>query len=320
MSIDSKAYLKQLSIELHKRALKKFPRQKIFVNNAMATWSIDIADMNMYKDENDNIRFMLTCIDVFSRRANAVSIKDKTPGVVLAGFKKHVTFFEGKPNFIYSDQGSEFKGVFAKYCEKHKIGIYHTFGPFKASPIERFHRTLKDRLNTYFTENQTHRWIDILPTIIESYNNTKHSSIKMTPDEAFLKENHDLAFANQYGKKLVPPKNAKPAFELGDHVRISRTKDTFEKSGFNWSQEIYQVVRRDLTWPYRYWLKDELGEPIIGSFYEAEIQKTELADIFLVEKVLQRKTERGTRKLLIKWLGYSDKHNSWVNAEDVADF
>lgn len=319
MSFDSKSFLKQLAIELHKTAPKKFPRQKVFVPEVMHTWSIDIADMNEYKDENDNIRFMLTCIDVFSRKANAVPIKNKTPSVVLTGFKKHVKFFGGNPKFIYCDQGSEFKGEFQKYCDAKSIKMYHTYAQFKASPIERFHRTLKDMLNMYFTENQTHRWIDIIPTIIENYNEKRHSSIKMSPNEAFEKKNQEKAFENQYGKIKSPPANAKPQLELGDNVRISRTKGTFEKSGYNWSQEVYTVYRRDLTWPYRYWIKDEKNEPIEGSFYEPELQKTKLADVFLVEKVLEKRTVKKVKQSLVKWLGYSDKFNSWIDDKELKD-
>ena len=319
MSFDAKSYLKQLAVELHKPAKKKFPRQKIYVPEVMHTWSIDIADMNEYKDENNNIRFMLTCIDTFSRKANAVPIKDKTPKVVLAGFKKHVKFYGGTPKYIYCDQGSEFKAEFEKYCDSKNIKMYHTFALFKASPIERFHRTLKDRLNMQFTQAQSHRWIDILDETIGQYNNSKHSAIKMTPNKAFEKKNHDKVYENQYGKIKAPPANSKPLYELGDKVRVSRVKGTFEKSGYNWSQEIFTINRRDLNYPYRYWLKDEKNEQIQGSFYEPELQKTLIGDVFLVEKVVDTKTVNRVKYSLVKWLGYSDNHNQWIADKELKD-
>ena len=64
--------------------------------------------------------------------------------------------------------------------------------------------------------------------------------------------------------------------------------------------------------------KDELNEIISGSFYENELQKTSQAEgIYLVEKILQTKTEKGKKKHLVKWIGYSDKFNSWIDDKDL---
>ncbi len=125
----------------------------------------------------------------------------------------------------------------------------------------------------------------------------------MSPNDALA--NPILANENMYRRHK---------FRVGDKVRISLTKKTFEK-GFtpNWSEEVFVVDKVLLTIPVTYSLKDLLGEPITGSFYEQELQKTE-QDIFVIEKVIRK---RGN-KSLVKWRGYSDKFNSWVPTKSIA--
>lgn len=123
-------------------------------------------------------------------------------------------------------------------------------------------------------------------------------------------ESHLLQSAYNYGDKNV--KSTK--FKLNDHVRVSKYKGVFEK-GYtpNWGTEIFKIVKIDRKFPEFYHLVDYLGEPIEGGFYAHELQKVKNPDGYLIEKVIKRKGD----KAFCKYLGFSDAHNSWVDADTL---
>ena len=109
---------------------------------------------------------------------------------------------------------------------------------------------------------------------------------------------------------------SKIKFRIGDKVRISRTKSTFEKGYLaNWSEEIFTVHKIKYSQPITYVLKDLSGEIVQGSFYVEELQKTN-QQVFRIEKVLKTKMLKGKKKFaLVKYVGYSDKFNEWIPAD-----
>ena len=145
------------------------------------------------------------------------------------------------PNTLITDEGLEFynKNV-EKVLDKYGIHHYSIKTKMKASVVERFIRTLKGRLEKYFYKNKTKRWIDILPQLIENYNNTPHRSIGMTPNEV-SDDNADKVF-----KKMFPDLQleAKPRLKIGDIVRKLTEKTIFDK-GYkqSWSDQLFQVTR-----------------------------------------------------------------------------
>ena len=119
----------------------------------------------------------------------------------------------------------------------------------------------------------------ILPELVKTYNNTKHSTIKMTPVEASKPENEVVVYNNL--TKLPKTKVVKQKFVVGDKVRISKIKKTFDKGYVaNWSSEIFIITKVLQTTPITYKIKDKLGEDIIGSFYQPELLKTAIPDDF----------------------------------------
>ena len=105
----------------------------------------------------------------------------------------------------------------------------------------------------------------------------------------------------------------KPKFKVGDRVRISKYKNIFAK-GYtqNWSEEVFIVSKIKNTVRWTYVITDLNGEPITGSFYEKELQKTS-QEKFRIEKVLKRKGD----KLYVKWKGYNNSFNSWIDKKDL---
>ena len=135
----------------------------------------------------------------------------------------------------------------------------------------------------YFTANSTIVYIDVLPDLVKEYNNTRHSSIKMMPVKASKKENKLTVWRNLYPDRLEI-RDINPKFSVGDKVRISKKKKTFEK-GFTtrWTEEIFTIAEVQRTQPPTYKIADLNGEEIKGTFYEPELQKTS-QEIFRIER------------------------------------
>ena len=164
----------------------------------------------------------------------------------------------------------------------------------------------------YFSANSTRKYIDILDRLVEDYNNTTHSSTGFTPNEASQKKNESEVWWNLYGNYSTL-KRKKPKFSVGDKVGITKKKGVFEK-GYTprWTEEIFKVREVHYTDPITYKIVDLNNDEIQGSFYEPELQKT-TQEMFRIEKVIRRKGN----KSLVKWLGYPESFNSWVDNEDL---
>ena len=147
-------------------------------------------------------------------------------------------------------------------------------------------------------------YIDKLDYIVKEYNNKYHTSIKMKPLD--VKDNTYIDF-----KKEIDNKD--PKFKVGDHVRISKYKNIFAKGYMpNWSEGVFVIKKVKNTMPWTYVVNDLNDEKIIGTFYEKELQSTNQQK-FRIEKVIKRKGD----KLHVKWKGYDNSFNSWIDKKDL---
>ena len=211
---------------------------------------------------------------------------------------------------MWVDKGKEF---YNKYV-KDLIKLYSTEIEEKSSVVKRWIRTMKEKMWKYFSANSKNVYINVLPDLVREYNNTRHSSVKMTQRKASKKGNELGVWRNLYRDHLEI-KDIKPKFSVGDKVRISKKKKTFEKRyTTRWTEEIFMIVGVKLTSPLTYKIADLNGEEITGTFYEPEWQKTS-QELFRIEKVIKR----GKKKSLVKWKGYSDDFNSWVDDKDIVN-
>ena len=192
--------------------------------------------------------------------------------------------------------------------------MYSTFNEGKAVVIERFNRTFKANMYKQFTIQNNTIWYNILDELVKQYNNTKHSSIKMTPIEASKKKNQGTVYFNLFGN--MEPLSAKQKFKVGDKVRISKYKRKVFDKGYtpNWSEEVFTVDKIQYTNPITYKLIDLNDEEIKGSFYEPELLRTK-QDVFRIDKVIRRDYKK--KQALVKWKGYSDEFNSWIPIKDL---
>jgi hypothetical protein len=318
--------MKALAKELHAPVKHKYPRRKVFVNGIDNTWAMDLVDMTEWKKKNGGFGWMLNIVDVFSRYAWSVPVVNKTAKVVLDAFINTIYTSNRKPEKIWVDEGKEFYNNAMKgFLKSEDIVMYSTHGQHKSMFVERFNRTLKGRMWRRFTEENTRVWINMLPELIVEYNNGKHRSLPnfaKTPIEASKKENESKIMLSQAPVMAVQTQpKGRPKFTLGQWVRISRQKGIFEKGYLpNWSREIYKVTSILHCNPRMYGITDTLGEPIVGTFYEQELQATlEIGEGSegLIETTLKTKTVKGKKKYFVKWLGYSDRFNTWVDESDI---
>ena len=157
-------------------------------------------------------------------------------------------------------------------------------------------------------------WINDLDKLVNKYNNSYHRSIKMKPIDASLKVNENIIRNNLYNFNIT---NKEPKFTIGDRVRVSLLKNTFEKSYIsNWSEEIFIIDDIKKSNVHYYFLKDLQGEKIDGMFYEQELLKTKQNDLYLIEKIIKKVGN----KYLVKWKNYSDRFNSYVNQNDIVKY
>ena len=258
-------------------------------------------------------------IDVFSKYGWAEPLKNKTGAEIVRAFTDIWNSGQLPPKYLWTDKGKEFDNkLFRKLLEEKKVHMYWTENEEKSSVVERWNRTIKSKMWKYFTKNRTGVYIDVLPDIIKKYNNTYHRSIKCTPTDARKPSNYQDVFNALYNYNNTSALNTPPKFKIGDQVRISKLKKTFEK-GYtaNWTEEVFNVQKVQTTSPYTYKLKDTKNETIQGTFYEPELQLAKQTT-FRIEKVLNRRTTKdGKREIYVKWLGYSTAFNQWIPETDI---
>ena len=253
----------------HRRIIKKkFPRRKVISRFPFDLFMADLIEYPQLRFQNSNYRFILVVIDCFTRKIWAVPMKFKTAQWTADAFESIFKTFDKFPVHIVTDRGLEFynsqvQKVFLNY------GINHysisTKSKWKASMVERVIRTLKTRLQRYFTKNKTKKWKDVLEQFVSNYNATPHSAHGLPPQDVSHENQKDVY------KRLYPNLTVRTdcRLKIGDKVRKIIDKDLFEK-GYtaNWSDEIYKIkeIRQSngVCWYYLVSLDEK---PVDGIWY-----------------------------------------------------
>ena len=307
--------MENLSQELNKPTINKFERQKIIVNHINEIHSTDLVDMTQYSKINKGYKYIFTNIDVFSKIAYSYPIKSKKIQDIKPCFEK--IFQKNKPEYIWSDKEPAFLSKqMQQFFKDNNVKIYHTNSHLKAVIIERFNRSLRELMMKHFTKNNNTIWYNILPKLIKIYNDRYHSTIKMKPievnksNEKYIKEN-----VYTYNKTSKTSK-----FKVNDSIRISlKRRPIFDKSSTNikWSEELFKIHSINRSNVITYKIKDLNNEIIDGIFYEKELQKSKnTSQVYIIEKIIRKNKD----KYLVKWRGYSDDFNSYVDKDDIIKY
>ena len=219
----------QLAEELHKLIIRKFEKRKVNAAFKDNIWGADLADMQLLSRYNKVIRFLLCVIDIFSKYAWVVPLKDEKGISIVKAFQiilkqssrraKGTSAQHIKPNKIWVGKGSEFyNAFFKKWLRDNDIVMYSTHNEGKSVVAERFIRTLKSKIYKYMISISKNVYVNKLDDIVNEYNNTYHTTIKMKPIDV-----KDSSFINT--DKEINNKDPK----IGDRVRISEYKNIFAK-------------------------------------------------------------------------------------------
>ena len=217
---------------------KNYRTNKIVYNFVDEIWSIDLADFSDYKTSNHKgFRYIFIVIDNFSNYLWAIPLKNKYSQTITNEFSNILSTSEKKPLKLESDRGTEFyNSIFQNFLKSKNIRHYSRYTDKGPSIAERVIRTLRNLLKKPVFEKGKADWLSELPSVVKKYNNTIHSSIKMTPNQASKKSNQKIVYNNLKDNREV----LKPKFNLGQLVRTADIKRVFSKGdSTNWSYKLY---------------------------------------------------------------------------------
>ncbi|KAF0710373.1 Integrase catalytic domain-containing protein [Aphis craccivora] len=238
-------------------------------NNLKSKQTISVKDNHKtLLKANKGYKYILVIICIFSKKIiAAIPLKTKkgleVANVFLKIFEERIMLNQKLPKNLHVDEGKEFynkdlKNILIKY----NINMYSTYTNKKASIIERFNRSLGDKIKKIIYQNKS--WVDELPKIIKTYNNTYHRTIKMKPSEVNISNENEL-LSTVYNYDIT---KSKPKFEINDRVRLSSFTDVYRnKLKTNWTKEIFTIIKVIKSNVNYYKLKD-----IDGCIYEEELQ------------------------------------------------
>ena len=313
---------------LFKPARRRFKRSRIIVGGIDEEYQMDLADLSKWKKYNDNYAYILVAIDAFPRFLYTYPLKDKTAETVVQALIVFLKQTRRPRVSVYTDKGREWvntkiENLFSEYGLKH---FKSQNSDVKASMAERVILDLKRHLTRYMSENETYRYIDVLNYFTTAHNYTFNRVIGMEPIQV-TRENEKELWRHLYLKdpKLnkkshgisVPQGGSKNlSIEKGDYVRISYARHPFTR-GYQdqWTGEFFQVYKLIVRDGHRiFFLREFNGDPIVGGFYEQEIQKIIITPnkFYKIEKILNSKKIGNRKMVYVKFKYWPTSYNMWL--------
>ena len=274
---DVKEWLNSQDVHQISKRPKRVRTNPIVSKTIDHIWQADLVEIKNFK-ENDNIKYLLVCIDNLSKFLWVRKLVNKKKETILTAFDDIISRSGSKPHILSTDSGSEFRNfLFKNYCKDRKIHQFMVKAPRKAYLAERVIQTIEGKIQKYLLFHDNLRFIDVIDKIVLNYNNTRHSRTHFKPiDVTHLNERE--VFQHLYKKRHEMEAQL---FEVGDRVRVSEryffpdlTKVVNKKLLKKFSREIYIVDKIIFTSPrYRYLVRDIEGNLLDYSFYADELIK-----------------------------------------------
>lgn len=297
--------------ELYKPVRVNFPRRRTEIRS-LKELQLDLGDMSWLAEKNGGKRFFLLAVNPFSKKFFGRAIQSKSAREVCDATKDIIRESGIRYKQFFSDRGAEFKNrIFrSEITQPNNIRHFFTTGIKKAAIVERGIGTVKRYLYKRMALRGSKRWIDDLQNLINEINRKKIARLGFAPNDV-NEENEGEIYRKFYSS---PRPYRAPKFAIGDVVRKSEPLVQFKRSFYpGWSPQIYKIVNINVKYPNVYKLVDYYGKPVLGSFYNEELQRVKHPNYFLIEKVIRR---RGNSQL-VKWLGYDE--TGWVHDRDFVD-
>ena len=313
---------------LHKNTFKRFPRRRVISSRPKLMASCDLADMRSLSIHNKGVGYILIVIDIFSRFVQVAPLNKKDGITVLKGLKSilETRAFSGIKK-LNSDSGREFYNKHVQsYLKSKGIVLYSIHSrEIKASIAERVIRTLKGKIYRYMSHMNTFKYLDALPDIVDSYNNSPHRGLGggQTPAQIHILSDDDeikSQFDRMYKSDIQSRYRTTSFLTAGQTVRIADNERNYVfRRGFTVQNtfEIFKVRKVDKSYyPTVYYLEDLQGENIDGVFYREELIPCTLPDFYPID-IIKTKIIRGKKKYLVSWRGYPETYNSWVEESHI---
>ena len=310
----------QLAYTLHKPAGRRFKRNRVFVNRKDEQWQADLVDVQALKKDNDGYRFLLTVIDVLSKYAWVVPLKDKTGKSLVDAFDAVFKKDGRVPERLQTDAGKEFLNKeFQRFLTSKNVHHFLTYNETKAQIVERFNRTPKNRMWRYFKFQNGRSYVEALPALVEGYNKTYHRSIGTAPERVTQADAQEI-WHRFYGKDFVKRSTrVRFKFKVGDKVCISKKKGTFEKGHLPKWTEVFSIAQRLRRIPPVCRLREYDRTMLEGTFYEREVQRVQQSEsnMFRIEKILTVRGKGKDEQYLVRWSGWPSKYDQWLPASSL---
>jgi len=309
---------------LHKEVKnQKFVTNPVKIGAVFHSCECDLLEYaDLVEFSSERYKYVLTVIDVRSRYVWYKFQRTKTSSETAKAFASVLVDIEpNKWEVCRTDAGNEFMGrEFQQLCKDRGIKHFRQLsGQHKTPIVDRFHRTLGERVMKAMHHKNSRDFVSIVPQIVESYNNSQHSRLdKKTPRQVM-----EMRLGAQPMTPVLDGKE-KAVVKVGDHVRLLDIKDRMTHSyKGRYTKEVFIVdrVKEKPGFRTQYYLKSLSGEPILGGVYKEELQSINYtpSELSTIEKVLRKKRIKGKLQYFVKWEGYDKSHNSWVPAADLQD-
>lgn len=308
----------------HKEPKKVVKFNPFFIYKKNQQWQVDLVYLPNFINENEGVKYLMCVLEVFSRKLYVKVMKTRDKKTALETFSSLHKQIGDSPEILFSDFGGEFTSkIFKDYCLKNNIKQVFALNDTKCPHIERAQRSLQSIIYKIMEERQTRQFLNLIDEAVHIYNNRINRITGFSPNEASLEENKNEVLLNldKYYIKNGSQKK-RPSFKIGDTVRIRVKKTIFERSYQpRFSEEVFKISKVLTNLPQvRYAISSfNEREKIKGTFYERELAKASHQE-YKIEKILQTRKRGSTKEHLVKWLGYSDEHNSWVLDKDIRNF
>lgn len=302
----------------------------VFVYKKRTILEADLLQIDNLAKSNDGVRFLLVCIDNFSKKIFVRSLKNKSMSAVAPALEEILKEMKPeKKSRMCTDFGVEFlnKKVRA-VAEKYGLTLINSTVN-KCSNVERVIKSLKELIMKNITAKEDRRYIDDLNDLVNVYNSRHHSTLDDTPNNADKDNNHSktlerLRFVidKKMGKCSRNKIKQIAKFKVGDIVRFSRSKNVFTRSYDETHSvrvaEIKRVLKHLPIVMYELQEYKNDKENITGRFYEEELRKYS-GSVFKVEDILKERVFKGVKQVLVKWLGYKESEATWIAKSDITN-
>lgn len=305
----------------------KQPKQynPFYVHGRRKQVQADLIDVSRISGTNDGVTFLLVLIDIFTKRIWVYPLRQKRALVVKNVMAGWLNSLDVTPEKLMTDRGTEFVNApVRQLLASHNVEWQPANGTLKACIAERVNKTLQILMYKYLSENETTRYIDVLPALVETYNKRGHRTLEgISPEEADLPENEARIQAIFHARyELIGRGRKPPKFKVGALVRIKTLAKKITSSSRAYAEqfkgEYFSIVRinRTLPIPLYYLRSVDTGELIEGGFYANELQRIR-GDVYKIERVLRRRVRNGVREIYVKWRYFGDRWNEWIPADNV---